>query len=122
MSSTENSDEHRLYQKASTGIRPVARRRQVLALSGGGYRGLFTARLLEHMEVTFGGRIRDHFELCVGTSAGALISAALAQGIAAATILGDGRVALILDVDGLVARCRDRIADMEDLKPTGSGP
>ena len=43
-------------------------------------------------------------------------------GIAAATILGDGRVALILDVDGLVARCRDRIADMEDLKPTGSGP
>jgi two-component system, chemotaxis family, sensor kinase CheA len=29
------------------------------------------------------------------------------EGIAAATILGDGRVALILDVDGLVWRCRD---------------
>jgi two-component system chemotaxis sensor kinase CheA len=29
------------------------------------------------------------------------------EGIAAATILGDGRVALILDVDGLVTRCRD---------------
>jgi two-component system chemotaxis sensor kinase CheA len=28
-------------------------------------------------------------------------------GIAAATILGDGRVALILDIDGLVARCRE---------------
>ena len=28
-------------------------------------------------------------------------------GIAAATILGDGRVALILDIDGLIARCRD---------------
>ena len=28
------------------------------------------------------------------------------EGIAAATILGDGRVALILDVDGLVSRCR----------------
>lgn len=28
------------------------------------------------------------------------------EGIAAATILGDGRVALILDVDGLVTRCR----------------
>ena len=29
------------------------------------------------------------------------------EGIAAATILGDGRVALILDVDALVARCRE---------------
>ena len=29
------------------------------------------------------------------------------EGIAAATILGDGRVALILDVDGLVWRCRE---------------
>jgi two-component system chemotaxis sensor kinase CheA len=29
------------------------------------------------------------------------------DGIAAATILGDGRVALILDIDGLVAGCRD---------------
>jgi len=32
-------------------------------------------------------------------------------GIAAATILGDGRVALILDIDGLVARCRDTAAN-----------
>lgn len=32
------------------------------------------------------------------------------EGIAAATILGDGRVALILDVDGLVARCREALA------------
>ena len=29
------------------------------------------------------------------------------EGIAAATILGDGRVALILDVNGLVSRCRE---------------
>ena len=29
------------------------------------------------------------------------------DGIAAATILGDGRVALILDIDGLAARCRE---------------
>ena len=33
------------------------------------------------------------------------------EGIAAATILGDGRVALILDIDGLVARCREAAAD-----------
>lgn len=86
MSLTGSADEHRLYDAASAGIRPVLKRRQVLALSGGGYRGLFTARLLEHMEARFGGRIRDHFELCVGTSAGALIAAAVAQGIAAADI------------------------------------
>ena len=32
------------------------------------------------------------------------------EGIAAATILGDGRVALILDIDGLVACCREATA------------
>jgi len=32
------------------------------------------------------------------------------DGIAAATILGDGRVALILDIDGLVAGCREGVA------------
>jgi two-component system chemotaxis sensor kinase CheA len=32
------------------------------------------------------------------------------NGIAAATILGDGRVALILDIDGLVAACRENAA------------
>jgi two-component system chemotaxis sensor kinase CheA len=31
------------------------------------------------------------------------------DGIAAATILGDGRVALILDIDGLVAGCRGSV-------------
>ncbi|MBS0471272.1 MAG: chemotaxis protein CheA [Proteobacteria bacterium] len=41
------------------------------------------------------------------------------DGIAAATILGDGRVALILDVDGLVGRCRSQLADAE-LQPTGT--
>ncbi len=33
------------------------------------------------------------------------------EGIAAATILGDGRVALILDIDGLVARRREAVAN-----------
>jgi two-component system chemotaxis sensor kinase CheA len=39
------------------------------------------------------------------------------EGIAAATILGDGRVALILDVDGVVRRCP---APSEDLRLTGT--
>ena len=42
------------------------------------------------------------------------------EGIAAATILGDGRVALILDVDGIVSRCRTSLMPPEDLRPTGT--
>lgn len=72
--------EHRLHDTA-TPVRPLQPRRQVLALSGGGYRGLFTARVLEHLEQAAGSPIRKHFQLYVGTSAGALIAAALAHGI-----------------------------------------
>jgi two-component system chemotaxis sensor kinase CheA len=44
------------------------------------------------------------------------------EGIAAATILGDGRVALILDIDGLVSRCRAEIGGTtgNQLLPTGT--
>jgi two-component system chemotaxis sensor kinase CheA len=42
------------------------------------------------------------------------------EGIAAATILGDGRVALILDVDGIVTRCRGQLADMPERLLTGT--
>ncbi len=44
------------------------------------------------------------------------------EGIAAATILGDGRVALILDVDGLVSRCRETlIAEKQTELPQAIG-
>lgn len=43
------------------------------------------------------------------------------EGIAAATILGDGRVALILDVDGLAARCRAQVADAEPVQLRATG-
>jgi two-component system, chemotaxis family, sensor kinase CheA len=43
------------------------------------------------------------------------------DGIAGATILGDGRVALILDIDGLVTRCRNRVpSDGDILLATGT--
>jgi predicted acylesterase/phospholipase RssA len=86
MNRAASGDEHRLYAGTSAEIRPLATRRQVLALSGGGFRGLFAARILERIEETFGGRIRDHFHLCVGTSAGGMIAAAVAHGIEAAAI------------------------------------
>jgi two-component system chemotaxis sensor kinase CheA len=44
------------------------------------------------------------------------------EGIAAATILGDGRVALILDVNGLVSRCREsHSAGHQELLQTAVG-
>ena len=44
------------------------------------------------------------------------------EGIAAATILGDGRVALILDVDGLVGRCRSSLQGEKSItEPRATG-
>ena len=43
------------------------------------------------------------------------------EGIAAATILGDGRVALILDLDGLASRCRGQTSETEQLQLQATG-
>jgi patatin-like phospholipase/acyl hydrolase len=51
---------------------------QALALTGGGYRGLFTARALEIMEVECGGHIAQHFDLLCGTSIGGIVALAAA--------------------------------------------
>lgn len=63
----------------------TVRRHQVLALSGGGYRGLFTAHVLEQLEAR-GVRMHERFDLIAGTSAGALIAAGLAHAIPASRI------------------------------------
>ncbi|MGZ8284325.1 MAG: patatin-like phospholipase family protein [Allosphingosinicella sp.] len=59
-------------------------RHQILALSGGGFRGLFGIAFLEHCEAHYGhgreGFWRDRFELIAGTSVGALLAAGLANG------------------------------------------
>jgi uncharacterized protein len=57
---------------------PPLKRRQILALSGGGFRGLYTASFLEQAENHFGCRVGSRFDLIVGTSIGALLAAALA--------------------------------------------
>jgi hypothetical protein len=61
--------------------------RRLLCLSGGGYRGLFTAIVLEHIEAQLqrGGtkRLRDHFDMVAGTSIGGLLACGIASGIAA---------------------------------------
>jgi hypothetical protein len=49
----------------------------VLALSGGGYRSLYTATVLLELESALGHPIAEHFDLICGTSAGGLLALAL---------------------------------------------
>ena len=61
---------------------------RVLALDGGGIRGIFTASFLATIEDLSRVRIADRFDLIVGTSTGAIIALAVALGIPARQILG----------------------------------
>lgn len=53
---------------------------QVLALDGGGLRGLFSAAVIEGLEAQLGHSITNHFDLITGTSTGGLIALGLALG------------------------------------------
>lgn len=54
------------------------KRFQVLALSGGGYRGLYTAKILADIESELGGPVGRHFDLIAGTSIGGILALAVA--------------------------------------------
>ena len=58
----------------------------ILALSGGGYKGLFSARVLSCLEKEFGCSIAKKFDLIAGTSIGGIIAIALALEIPAVEI------------------------------------
>ena len=55
----------------------------VLALSGGGYRALYSATVLTELEAAMGRPIASHFDLVCGTSAGGLLALGLAADIPA---------------------------------------
>jgi hypothetical protein len=59
---------------------------QVLSLSGGGYRGLFSAMIVEEYEKRAGRPLRECFDLIAGTSIGGILACGLAAGIPASTI------------------------------------
>jgi len=63
-----------------------SRRFQILSLSGGGYRGLFTAAVLEMME-TGGSPLQQRFDLITGTSIGSILASAVALGVPAKDIV-----------------------------------
>ena len=53
---------------------------QVLALDGGGLKGLHTASVIKSLEDQLGHSIREHFDIITGTSTGGLIALALSIG------------------------------------------
>ena len=54
---------------------------QILALDGGGIKGLFSAAILAHLEDDLEISITDHFDLITGTSTGGIIALGLGLGI-----------------------------------------
>lgn len=60
---------------------------QILALSGGGYRGLYTATILAEIERELGGPIARHFDLIAGTSIGGILALAIANEIPASDLV-----------------------------------
>lgn len=62
-------------------------RRRILALDGGGIKGVFAAAFLETIEESTGKRIADHFDLIAGTSTGGIIALGLGLGMSAREIV-----------------------------------
>lgn len=54
---------------------------QILALDGGGIKGLFSAAFLSKLEEDLKTKITDHFDLIVGTSTGGIIALGLGLGL-----------------------------------------
>jgi uncharacterized protein len=62
-------------------------RRYLLAIDGGGVRGLVPAVALAKLEATTGRLVRDTFSFVAGTSTGAIIDTTIAAGVPAARIV-----------------------------------
>lgn len=60
--------------------------RRILTIDGGGLRGVFAAAIIEQMESVAGKPARQIFDCFYGTSTGAILAAALAQGLTAASL------------------------------------
>lgn len=59
---------------------------KILAIDGGGVKGLYSSTILEHIEKKYNVRTTDYFDMICGTSTGGLIALALSLGISAEDI------------------------------------
>lgn len=62
-------------------------KRRILALDGGGIKGVLAASFLDAVESATGKRIADHFDLVAGTSTGGIIALGLGLGMSAREIV-----------------------------------
>lgn len=60
---------------------------RILAIDGGGLKGVLPAAFLAHVEQATGKRVVDHFDLIAGTSTGGIIALGLGLGLSAREIL-----------------------------------
>lgn len=58
----------------------------ILSLSGGGYRGLFSAEILKELERVCGGSLANKFDLIAGTSVGSILASAVAKELPASKL------------------------------------
>jgi len=65
----------------------MANNYQILALHGGGYKGLYTAKVLAEIENKTSKHIADMFDMLTGTSIGGIIALALAKKVPAEEIV-----------------------------------
>lgn len=66
--------------------RVESERRWMLSLAGGGYRGLFTARILVLLEEAIGRPLHEVFDLISGTSIGSILALGVAKGTPASQL------------------------------------
>jgi len=59
---------------------------KILSIDGGGIKGLYSTKIIEHLEERYNCSMSDHFDLICGTSTGGLIALALALKIPASKI------------------------------------
>ena len=93
----------------------MARRRfRILSLSGGGYLGLYTARVLAGLEARAGEPLGRRFDLIAGTSVGGILALALAYEVPMATVLSlfVDRGTEIFSPRALPRRALTRLLDM----------
>ena len=65
----------------------MSEKKRMLAIDGGGIKGVFPASLLATVEDTINDKIANYFDLIVGTSTGGIIALGLGLGLSAQEIL-----------------------------------
>ena len=72
--------------KETNGISEDGKVFKILSIDGGGIKGLYSSKIIQHLEEKFDCRISDYFDLLCGTSTGGLIALALSLKIPASQI------------------------------------